>query len=439
MIPPESTGLPAAGREPGAPPPRRAADLLRALRVRNFALFWTGQLISGTGTWMQMVAMAWLVLDISGSAAVLGLVTTMQFLPLLMFVLPAGVLADRLPKRRIMLAAQALATVQALLLGFLALAGSPQIWQLAVLAFTLGVSNAFNNPAQQAFVPEMVGPTLVPDAVAMNSVQFNSSRMIGFALGGLAVAHFSAAAVFFVNAASFAAALGALLALRSGELRVSMARPARHGALREGLRYVLHTPDVLFVLAVLAVVGTFGYNWPVAAPLLARDVLNVESVGFGALMSAFGAGSLVAGVGLVVIGGSNDRRMITSGGVLALILILLGISRSYPVSLGLMVLAGLSGTVFTTTVNTRLQGLAPDRLRGRVMSLFVLLLAGTTPFGSALLGLGAEAFGVSATIIGFGVITVAGLAGLLVFRARKGRAVHRGAVPARRHRGQRRA
>ncbi|HEX9088170.1 MAG TPA: MFS transporter [Arthrobacter sp.] len=392
---------------------------MRALGVRNFALFWTGQLISGTGTWMQMVAMAWLVLDISGSAAVLGLVTTLQFLPLLMFVLPAGVLADRLPKRRIMLAAQALATVQALVLGFLALTGSPQIWQLGLLAFTLGVSNAFNNPAQQAFVPEMVGPTLVPDAVAMNSVQFNSSRMIGFALGGLVVAHFSAAAVFFINAASFAAALGALLALRTGELRLSRSEPARHGALREGLRYVIHTPAVLFVLGALAVVGTFGYNWPVAAPLLARDVLNVESVGFGALMSAFGAGSLVAGIGLVVFGGSNDRRMIISGGALALILILLGISRSYPVSLGLMALAGLSGTVFTTTVNTRLQELAPDRLRGRVMSLFVLLLAGTTPFGSALLGLGAEAFGVSATIVGFGAITAAGLAGLLLLRARK--------------------
>jgi predicted MFS family arabinose efflux permease len=171
------------------------------------------------------------------------------------------------------------------------------------------------------------------------------------------------------------------------------------------------------------VVGTFGYNWPVAAPLLARDALNVQSVGFGALMSAFGAGSLVAGIALVVVGGSSERRMIASGGVLALTLVLLGISRDYTVSLGLMTLAGLSGTVFTTTVNTRLQLLAPDRLRGRVMSLFVLLLAGTTPFGSALLGLGAEAFGVSVTIIGFGAITLAGLAVLLVFHARRGRSV----------------
>ncbi|MGO4230677.1 MFS transporter [Arthrobacter sp. YAF34] len=422
-MPPDNSGPTAAGMAPGTPQPRGAGDLLRALRVRNFALFWAGQLISGTGTWMQMVAMAWLVLDISESAAVLGMVTTLQFLPLLMFVLPAGVLADRVPKRTIMIAAQSLAAMQALVLGFLALAGSPQVWQLAALAFALGVSNAFNNPAQQAFVPEMVGPALAPDAVAMNSVQFNSSRMIGFALGGLAVAQLSAAAVFFMNAASFAAALGALLALRTGELRLSQGKPARHGALREGLRYVLHTPAVLFVLGALAVVGTFGYNWPVAAPLLARDALNVQSVGFGALMSAFGAGSLVAGIALVVVGGSSERRMIASGGVLALTLVLLGISRNYPVSLGLMTLAGLSGTVFTTTVNTRLQILAPDRLRGRVMSLFVLLLAGTTPFGSALLGLGAEAFGVSATIIGFGAITLAGLAVLLVFHARRGRSV----------------
>ncbi len=420
-MPPDRTGTSADGIAPGAPQPKRAAELLRALRVRNFALFWTGQLISGTGTWMQMVAMAWLVLDISGSAAVLGMVTTLQFLPLLMFVLPAGVLADRFPKRTIMLTAQTLAALQAVVLGVLALTGSPQIWQLALLAFTLGVSNAFNYPAQQAFVPELVGPTLVPEAVAMNSVQFNSSRMIGFALGGLAVARLSAAAVFFINAASFTAALAALLALRTGELRLSHSRPARHGALREGFRYVVHTPAVLFVLGALAVVGTFGYNWPVAAPLLARDVLNVESVGFGALMSAFGAGSLAAGVGLVVVGGSSERRMITSGGVLALTLVLLGVSRVYLVSLGLMMLAGLSGTVFTTTVNTRLQGLTPDRLRGRVMSLFVLLLAGTTPFGSALLGLGAEAFGVSAAVIAFGAVTLAGLAVLLVLHARRAR------------------
>lgn len=406
-----------AGAAASPPPRRRASDMLRALRVHNFALFWTGQLISGTGTWAQTVAMAWLVLDISHSPAILGMVTTLQFLPMLLFVLPAGVIADRFPKRTLLVATQALATVQALLLGVLVATGTPQIWQLAVLAFTLGISNAFNNPTQQAFIPEMVGRTLVPDAVALNSVQFNTTRMIGSALGGLAVAQFAAPVVFFLNAATFAASLIALLAMRNSELHLPEARPASRDALREGVRYAVDTPAVLFVLGTLAVIGTFGFNWPVAAPLLARDVLNVQAAGFGVLMSAFGAGSLVAGIGLVVVGGGNDRRIIAAAGVLSLVLILLGLSHSYPISLALMGLAGVSGTVFTTTANTRLQRLVPDRLRGRVMSLFVLLMAGSTPIGASLLGLGANAFGVSVTIVGFGIVSAAGVAVLVAHRA----------------------
>jgi MFS family permease len=405
-----------SGPSPTGVPPRSARDLISALRVRNFALFWTGQLISGTGSWMQMVAMAWLVLDISHSPATLGTVTTLQFLPVLLLSLPAGVLADRVPKRRLLIATQALAAAQALLLGILALLGTPQIWQLALLGFTLGVSNAFNNPTQQAFVSEMVDPPLVPQAVALNSVQFNTTRMVGSALGGLAIAHFTAGAVFFLNAASFAASLGALLLMRTGELRPTHTRHAQAGALREGVRYAIRTPAVLFVLVALAVVGTLGFNWPVAVPLLAKDVLHVQADGFGALMAAFGAGALIAGLGLVVWGGGNERRLVTAGGLLGVVLLLLGMSRSYPVSLALMGLAGLTGTVFTTTANTRLQLLSPDRLRGRVMSLFVLLMAGSTPIGASLLGQGAEAFGVPATIVAFGVATLIGLAALVVYR-----------------------
>ena len=160
-------------------------------------------------------------------------------------------------------------------------AGTPQIWQLAVLAVALGISNAFNNPAQQAFIPEMVGRPLIPDAVAMNSVQFNATRMVGSAAGGLAVAQLPVATVFFINAASFAASLLALLSMRAAELHLPPRQPASHGALREGLRYAINTPSVLFVLAALAVVGTFGFNWPVAGPLLARDVLGCRPTGSG--------------------------------------------------------------------------------------------------------------------------------------------------------------
>ena len=400
-----------------AHPPPRGRELLKALRVRNFALFWTGQLVSGTGTWMQMVAMAWLVLDISRSPATLGWVTTLQFLPVLLFALPAGVLADRVPKRGLLIATQTLAAVQALVLGVLATIGTPQIWQLALLGFTLGVSNAFTYPTQQAFVSEMVDPPLVPQAVALNSVQFNLTRMVGTALGGLAIAHFASGAVFFVNAASFLASLGALLMMRPRELRTSAAQPAHRGAMREGVRYAVRTPAVLFVLGTLAVVGTLGFNWPVAAPLLARDVLDVQAVGFGALMAAFGAGALLAGLGLVVIGVGNDRRLVGAGVGLGMVLVLLGVSHSYPLSLALMGLAGLSGTVFTTTANTRLQLLSPDRLRGRVMSLFVLLMAGSTPIGASLLGQGAAAFGVSVTMVVSGVAALAGLVGLVAYRA----------------------
>lgn len=410
----------AAAPPPAAPrPSHRGRDVLRALRVRNFALFWSGQLISGTGTWMQTVAMAWLVLQISHSPVTLATVTALQFLPMLLFTLPAGALADRVNKRTLLVAAQALSMGQALVLGVLVATGTgtPQVWQLAALAMTLGVANAFNNPAQQAFVPEMVGPTLVPDAVALNSAQFNAGRMVGSALGGIAVAYLGVAAVFFLNAASFAVTLAALLAMRTSELHAPTGRrPPGRGAIREGLRYAVHAPDVLFVLATLAVVGTFGFNWPVAAPLIARNVLNLGAVGFGALMGAFGAGALVAALSLVALRGGSERRIVVAGAVIALVLVLLGWSRSYPLSIALMTLAGAGATVFTTTANTRLQMLVPAQLRGRVMSLFVLLMAGTTPIGTYLLGHVAALTSIPVTISAFGVATAIGLVATLLYQ-----------------------
>jgi MFS family permease len=399
------------------PPPWRGRDMLGALWVRNFGLFWAGQLVSGTGTWMQTVAMAWLVLQISHSPVSLATVTTLQFLPMLLFSLPAGALADRVDKRRLLLAAQMLALGQALLLGVLVTLGTPQVWQLGVLAVALGVSNALNNPVQQAFVSELVGPELVPQAVALNSAQFNAARMVGSALGGVAVAYLGVAAVFYLNAASFAATLAALLAMRTAELHAPAKRRAGPGAVREGLHYARNAPSVLFVLATLAVVGTFGFNWPVAAPLIAREVLNLHAVGFGTLMGAFGAGALAAALALAAVRGASERRIVTAGALLAVVLLLLGWSHSYPLSLVLIGLAGATGTVFTTTANSRLQLLVPDQLRGRVMSLFVLLMAGTTPVGTYMLGHVAAAWGVPASMAIFGVATLLGLSATVAYRA----------------------
>ena len=250
-----------------------------------------------------------------------------------------------------------------------------------MLAVALGLSNAFNNPAQQAFVPEMVGRDLVPEAVALNSAQFNAGRMAGSALGGVAVAYLGVATVFFINAASFALTLGALLAMRPDELHpAAVTRPPRKGAVREGLRYAAGVPDVLFVLLALAVVGTLGFSWQVVAPLIASDVLNLGAVGFGTLMGAFGAGALIPALTLVALPGGSERRIVMAGAMIAGALLVLGWSR------------------------------------GRVMSVFVLLMGGRTPVGTYLLGHVAAPTSVPVAIVGFGAASGIGLIATLTYQ-----------------------
>jgi MFS family permease len=419
----------AVTRSPGRIPvegggnPGGFAGALSVLRIRNFRLFWSGQLVSGTGTWMQAAAQSWLVLEISHSPLALGTVTMLQFLPILLFVVPAGVFADRVPKRRLLIASQSIAGALALVLGLLVLSGHVAIWQIGVLAFGLGLTNAVNNPAQLSFVAEMVGGPRLGAAVSLNSVQFNLTRLIGPALAGMLIAGAGLGWTFVLNAASFLAAVITLLAMRPEEL---VAAPAgeRTGALsqmREGLSYARRSPAVLSVLIILGAVGLFGFNWLVAVPLLARDVLDLGAAGYGLLMSALGAGALVAAVVLSGTHTASTRRMGLGGGILGLALLGLGLSGSYPLSLVLMVVAGAAGAVFTVTANTRLQLLSPGRLRGRMMSLYVLLMAGTTPIGSYLLGHLANGAGTGVAVVAFGLLTVAGVVTGLIYRRRRSR------------------
>ena len=407
------------GRTPGegGGPHGGFAGALNVLRIRNFRLFWSGQLVSGTGTWMQTAAQSWLVLEISHSPVALGTVTMLQFLPILLFVVPAGVLADRVPRRRLLVASQSTAGVLALVLGLLVLSGHVAVWQIGVLAFCLGLTNAVNLPAQQAFVAEMVGGPRLGAAISLNSMQFNLTRLIGPALAGVLIVGAGPGWTFLLNAASFLAAVVTLLAIRAGEL---VAAPAgqRTGALsqmREGLSYARRSPTVLGMLIVVGAVGLFGFNWLVAVPLLSRDVLGLGAAGYGMLMSALGAGALVAAVILSGTRGASTRRMDLGGVIMGLTLLGLGISRSYPLSLVLMVAAGAAGTVFTVTASTRLLLLSPGPLRGRVMSLYVLLMAGTTPVGSYLLGHLADAAGTGLAIVSFGLLTVAGVGAGLAY------------------------
>ena len=350
---------------------------------------------------MQVVAQSWLVLEISHSSpTALGTITLLQFLPVTLLSLPAGVLVDRIGKRRLLIATQTAAMAQAAGLAALVALHGAQLWSVGVLAFVLGTINAINNPTQQAFVPELVPRSLVPDAVVLNSAQFNASRMVGSALGGVVVAAVGVSWTLLINVATFALPIAALLAMRARELLRSepAAREGGLTELREGLRYALRTPSVLAVVSLLAVIGTLGFNWQVAAPLIARLVLHRGATGFGLLLTAIAAGSLAAAVALAFAREPSERRLAVTGAGLGICLVAIGLSSSYPLTIALMALAGLAGATFTISANSRLQLLSPGHLRGRIMSIYVLLFSGTTPIGGYVLGLVAARLGVGGDV-----------------------------------------
>jgi MFS family permease len=378
-----------------------------AFQVGAFRWYWSSQLVSGIGTWAQSVAQSWLVLEITHSAVMLGTVTMLQFLPMLIFPLLGGVIADRLPRRRMLIATQSAAMLQALLLGTLAATGMVQLWEVAVLALLLGLTNAFNNPAAQAFVPELVGSDLVADAVAINSIQFNLARMIGGAVGGVTVALWGIPGALFLNAVSYLPAVLVLARIRPRHATVRQRRGDTRVVheVAEGLRYALTTPPVRRVVLLFGVVGLLGFNWQVALPLLAV-ALHGGVTGFGTLMSALGAGSLIAGAMLARNRRPSEQRLALGGLGLGAALVLLSASSWYGASLLLMVLAGFVGVVASVTANTLLQMRTPDALRGRVMSIYVLLMGGTTPVGAFLLGTIAGGWGIRMGLLAFGALTI---------------------------------
>ena len=410
--------------EPGQPggAARTFAAAFRSLNSYNYRLFFFGQMISVTGTWMQAIAQAWLVLDLTSSPLALGTVTMLQFLPVSLLVLFGGVLADKVPKRRLLVFTQTASMIQAFVLAFLVWSNLIALWQLYLLAAMLGLTNALDNPTRQAFVVEMVDPEDVVNAVALNSSLFNAARLVGPALGGVVIAVAGVGTAFFVNGVSFIAVIIGLLLMKSHLLR-----PTLHGEgrvleqLAEGVRYSLRTPVILFIMILMAAIGTFGYNFTVVLPLLAKNVLHVGSIGFGAMSSATGVGSLVAALALATTGRASQRTLIIGATSFAILLAAVASSQWYGLTLVLLVALGAASIAFATTANSTLQLTAPDHLRGRVMSLYMLLFLGTTPIGSQATGIMAEHIGVQLTVgieaalCGVGV--AAGLAYLAAQRA----------------------
>jgi MFS family permease len=371
--------------------------LLRAftsLRQRNYRLYWFGQLISLMGTTMQTIGQAWLVLELTHSAWQLGLVGALQALPILLFSIFGGVFADRWPKRRVLLVTQAAAMIQAFLLWILILTGAVQLWHLYVLAMLLGLTNSLDRPASRAFVVEMVGRENLPNAVALNSSVSTLARIAGPALGGIIIAESSVTMLFLLNALSFLPVIVGLALIKRNALHAQALQPRSVGerqntwqSLREGVDYVWKTPAVLLVILVVGLVLLFGSNFNVVLPLFATDVLHVGATGFGFLSAATGVGALLSALWLAWSNQQPTIRRVLIGMLLFGVLeAVFAVSRLYLLSLVLIASVGFAEEAFAMQAMTTLQTVAPDHLRGRIMSVQVLFFDGSLPLGYLLMG-----------------------------------------------------
>jgi MFS family permease len=399
----------------------------RALRHRNYRFFFVGQLISLIGTWMQQVAQGWLVLQLTGNPLFLGLIAVAQFGPVLIFGLFGGLLADHLPKRKTLLVTQAVAMALALVLFVLTATGVVEVWHVAVLAALLGITNAIDMPTRQAFAVEMVGREDVANAVGLNSALFNGSRIVGPAIAGLLIAFTDISVAFLVNGITYIAVLLGYWLMRESELRspppIERPTSARDvfDNLAEGVGYVRNTPIVLLACTVVGLVATVGMNFQVLVPPLADHVLRVGAEGFGFLMAASGIGSTVSS--LTVAFSRRPRAWWIPGGAIALGVgsLVLGWSTSFPLSLAAMALAGAGGLMMAVTANTMIQLSVPDSLRGRVMSVYTTVFAGSVPAGGLLMGWVASVWGVATGFLLGGLLSVAvGVPALLWVRRIKG-------------------
>lgn len=381
-----------------------------ALQHRNYRLYFFGQAVSVTGTWMQSLAMSWLVLSLSDSAIKLSLVNVLQFAPTLLFGLLAGVVADRVPKRSLLVCTQSIAALSSATLAFLIWSDNIDLWHVYLIALIVGINNSFDMPSRQAFVSEMVGREDLANAIALNSTLFNMGRLVGPALAGLVLGAFGIAACFAIDAVSYLAVIGSLLMMR----KLPKVPAVRHRnpleSLREGLAYVRATPLVKNLVIFAGVVGIFGINFNVWMPLLAKHDLDTGPGGFGLLMSSLGIGALVGALTLAFRSRNvNPNRVVATALVLGAGEIALGLATGATASLIIaMVVSVVVGFGLTSTMsmaNTVVQSNAPDELRGRVMSVYIMVGTGVAPLGAILAGAVADRFGTPISILMGGIIT----------------------------------
>ncbi len=390
----------------------------RAFRHRNYRLFFAGQAISLTGTWMQQVAQGWLVLQLTHDPLWLGLVSLAQFGPVILFGLFGGVIADQLPKRQTLMATQMASMLLAFILFGLTATGVVEVWHVMVLGALLGIANAVDMPARQAFAVEMVGRDDVANAVGLNAALFNASRILGPAAAGLLIGAFDISIAFLINGITFLAVIASYAAMRDHELRPvpPSPRPTTWSAvvenLAEGARYVRSTPRVLLGVVIVGLGATFGMNFQVLVPPLADNILHVGASGYGFLMAASGIGSTAAALWVAFKKKPGPRPIAFGAIALGLASIVLALSMSFPISLLAMMIAGAGAIAMAVSANATIQLAVPDQLRGRVMSVYTTVFAGSVPAGGLLMGAVASAWGVPlALFIGALATTAVGVGG----------------------------
>jgi MFS family permease len=415
-------------QQPGEPDGFEKRGRFPAFTYRNYRLFFFGQLISVTGTWMQSLAQSYLVYEVLKSSPFeLGLVNVFQFAPVLLFGIPAGVIADRFPKRRILVITQSIFSLLALVLTVLVYLDHVQLWQVYAVAALFGVTNALDMPTRQSFVSEMVGKDAVMNAIALNATMFNTGRVLGPAIAGIVLAAFGPVACFAVNAFSYGGVIIGLLMMHVTPV-VRDATTSAVARLREGLAYVRATPTIYRTIMLVGAVGTFGMNFNIWVPMLASDSFDSGAGTYGLLFAAMGVGSLLGALTLAMFGRKPDRTRMLGGAIgLGVIEMFLAWAAAIPtsVAVGMLCLAitGFLSSTAMATANTTVQTTASGELRGRVMAVYMTVFAGTTPFGALISGAIADRFGVP-TAIGIGGFVTAAAAIAIAWTQRE-RLIHR--------------
>ncbi|WP_179278119.1 MFS transporter [Rhodococcus sp. 14-2470-1a] len=382
--------------------------MFAALRTRNYRLWASGQIVSLVGTWMQRVAQDWLVLTLSGgNGFAVGIVMALQFGPTLLLSVWGGVLADRYDKRKLLMITQVFAAVCGLVLGLLDVGNVVELWHVYVIAFVLGCSSAIDAPVRQSFTIEMVGEETLSNAIALNSMTFNMARIIGPAISGVLITLVGTGWVFLINAASFAAVFGALIAMRAKDLFAVERAPRAKGQVRAGFSYVWGRPDLRVLLATVFVVSTFGLNFPLSLAVLARNSFGSGADAYGLLSTTLAVGTLL-GATLAARRSTTPRLRLFLGAVIAfgVFELLVGLMPNYLLVALLLIPTGALNLTFSTSAMNILQMSVPSDMRGRVMGIYMLCFLGGTPIGSPVLGWLADVLDPRAPLVVGGVVSL---------------------------------